>query len=106
MQEFAKKYKMAGSERARLDVCIDAINQGLVCRDGPVGNIDQIFGTTYSKKIPRKKGSMETGVVRFADIPVASQSEEFARGYSGWYLAFDFDYQGVIQNYYLSNVHK
>ncbi len=106
MQEFAKKYKGAPSEEKRLLLCIDAINQGLVHRGGPVGNIDLIFGTDVSRQLPAKGQPDETGVVNFSNPRPAPPSDSIAAASTGWYLAFKFDQQGLIQNYYLSNLHK
>ena len=106
MQEFVKKYKTASSEQQRLQLCIDVINQGFIYRGGPVGNIDQIFGTAYSKTIPAKGQPLESGVVDFGNPLPPPASDTVAAAHTGWYLAFEFDQQGSIQSYYLSNLHK
>ncbi len=106
VQEFAKKYKGAPSEEKRLLLCIDAINQGLVHRGGPVGNIDLIFGTDFARQLPAKGQPDETGVVDFSNLRPAPPSDSIAAASTGWYLAFKFDQQGLIQDYYLSNLHK
>jgi hypothetical protein len=36
----------------------------------------------------------------------SSDGVAVAQGHIGWYLAFEFDSSGKLQNYYLSNVHK
>jgi hypothetical protein len=105
MQDCAKSFKEATSEQKRLQLCIDAINQGLIYRGGPVGNIDQIFGTDFSKKVPTAGQPLTRGVVDFVN-PLPPPSDAVAAAHTGWYLAFEFDYQGSIQNYYLSNLHK
>jgi len=106
MQEFANRYKGAPTEEKRLLLCIDAINQGLVHRGGPVGNIDLIFGTGVSRQLPTKGQPDETGVVNFGTPLRAPPSDAIAAARTGWYLAFKFDHQGLIQDYFLSNLHK
>jgi hypothetical protein len=106
MQDFAKRYKRAASEEKKLLLCIDAINHGLIHRGGPVGNIDQIFGTDYSRTLPAKGQPDETGVVNFSNPRQPPPSDAVGAASTGWYLAFKFDYQGSIQDYHLSNLHK
>jgi hypothetical protein len=105
-QDFAKKYKAASSEQQRLQLCIDAINQGAIYRGGRIGNIDQIFGSGYSKNLPAHGKPLERGVVDFGNPLASPSSDTIAAAHTGWYLAFEFDFQGTIQNYYLSNLHK
>ena len=106
MQDFAKRYKAATSEEQRVHLCIDFINRGAICRGGPIGNIDQIFGTDYSRKPPAKGQPDETGVVNFTNPRQPPPSDAVGAASTGWYLAFKFDYQGSIQDYHLSNLHK
>jgi hypothetical protein len=106
MRDFAKNYQAADSERKKLLLCLDAIDQKLVYRGGPVASIDQLFGTDYHKRVPAKGQPMETGVVHFATQPPPPPSNDIAAAYIGWYLVFEFDSQGKIQNYYLTDYHK
>jgi hypothetical protein len=105
MQAFAKDYKEAKSEQKKLQLCIDAIDQGLIYLGGPVENIDKIFGTTYSKKLPTTGQELKTGVVDFVHL-APPPSNDIQAAFAGWYLAFEFDQQGRIRNYYLSNLYK
>jgi len=105
MQVFARNYKEAPSQEKKMQICIDAINQGLIYLGGPVGNIDKIFGTTYSNELPKSSDTLKTGVVDFVR-PILSPSGNIQASYSGWFLAFEFDNLGRIRNYYLSNTHK
>jgi hypothetical protein len=105
IQEFSRNYKGANSERKRLELCIDAIDQGLIHRGVTVGNIDQLFGTDFSKKTQNAGKSWTPGVVDFKG-PIPPPSDLIQAGRSGWYFAFEFDNHGFIQNYYLSNLHK
>lgn len=105
MQVFAANYKKAATERERLLLCIEAIDQRIVDRDKPIQVIDELFGTDFRKKIPPKNQPTATGVVHFGQ-EFRSPSEDTAGSFAGWYLAVEFDYRGKIQKYYLSNLHK
>src|SRR5437868_14524372 len=100
----AKAYRAARTEFERRSVCLDAIDSGVVARVRPVAVVDAIFGTTYAKKLPRGS-ELETGVVHFHP-PLLSGSDSAASGYIGWYFAFEFDSNGRLQSYHLSNLHK
>jgi hypothetical protein len=100
----AKAYRAARTEFQRRSVCLDAIDSGVVARDRSVAVIDAVFGTTYGRKLP-SGNELETGVVHFHP-PLLSDSDSAASGYIGWYLAFEFDSNGRLQSYHLSNLHK
>ena|ERR1700675_2698994 len=104
INRLAKAYRAARTEFERRAVCLDAIDTGVVARDRSVAVVDAVFGTTYAGKLPRGS-ELETGVVHFHP-PLLSGSDRVASGYTGWYLAFEFDSTGRLQNYYLSNLHK
>ena len=104
IDRLARSYRAARTEFERRAVCLDAIDAGVVARGRPVAVIDAVFGTTYARKLP-PAGGLETGVVHFhPSLP--SGSDAAASAYIGWYLAFEFDSTGRLQNYSLSNVHK
>ena len=104
IDRFSKAYRAASTEFDRRTVCLEAIDSGVVARGRPVAVIDAIFGTAYAKKLPRGD-ELETGVVHFHP-PLASGNDAMASAYAGWYLAFQFDSAGTLQNYHLSNLHK
>ncbi|HKP03955.1 MAG TPA: hypothetical protein VJU77_11435 [Chthoniobacterales bacterium] len=105
MNEFASKYKLASSEKERMQLCIEAIDLGLVYRGGSIRDFDSLFGTRLSANIPAKGKSVEKGCLFFVDNP-PSPSEDIAAVMTGWYLVVEFDSGGMIQNYFLSNLHK
>ena len=104
VDRLAKAYRAARTEVERRALCIDAIDAGVVARDRSVAVVDAVFGTTYARKLPRGS-KLETGVVDFHP-PLPSGSDAVASAHTGWYLAFEFDSTGRLQNYYLSNLHK
>ncbi len=105
ISRLAKAYRAAQTELDRRAVCLDAIDSGVVARGRSVAVIDAIFGTTYAGKLPSSGGGLEVGVVDFHPIP-SPPSSAYAAAHTGWYLAFEFDSTGRLQNYYLSNLHK
>ena len=101
----ATAYRAARTESERRAVCLAAIDAGIIARDRSVAAVDAVFGTTYATKRPPRDGTLEVGVVDFHPSP-KSGSDAVASASIGWYLAFEFDSTGRLQNYYLSNVHK
>jgi hypothetical protein len=104
IDRLAKTYRAAPTEVKRRAVCLDAIDGGVIARGRSVAVVDAIFGTTYTRKLPRRS-QLETGVVDFHSR-LLSGRDTVASGYIGWYLAFEFDSTGRLQNYSLSNLHK
>ena len=101
----ATAYRAARTELERRAVCLEAIDEGVVARGRSVAVVDAVFGTNYAKKLPRPGGELEWGVVDFHPLP-PPPSDTISAAREGWYLAFEFDSEGTVQNYYLSDVHK
>jgi hypothetical protein len=105
--ELKKLYGDAKSEFERRAICLRAIDEGILFRLGPVSSIDQIFGTNFGANLPTKREGKKIGVVDFApQSEPAPPDNSVARGYSGWFMAVEYDYDGDIQSYYLTNLHK
>lgn len=106
-ENLKQRYAAARSPLERRSVCIDAIDEGVIDRGAPVAVLDEIFGTAFSRKLPSASEGRRRDLVLFSP-----QSEPppgpptVASGYVGWYLAFEYDSNGLIQSYYLSNLHK
>jgi hypothetical protein len=101
-------YSAATSEFERRTICLQSIDQRAFFRTGPVASIDEIFGTHFAAKLPTKKESRRIGTVEFAPaapvLPSADGTHEKAPGSKGWFMAVEYDYNGQIQNYYLTNL--
>ncbi len=106
VREFSNKYKHSITDREKLLLCIDAIDQGVIYPSGSVKAIDQIFGTDWSNKLPGEGEPHKMEVVYFGRHFGGSEARGIPEWYSGWYLAFEFDHTGTIWKYYLSNVGK
>lgn len=106
MRELAHKFASSDSEEERMAICINLIDLKIVRRGCQIVTIDQAFGTTLSKRIPRKGQPMEKGTVDFVKQKFDSRNLAVSVGHTGWYLAVEYDSNGAVQNYYLSNLHK
>jgi len=102
-----KLYGSASSELQRRSICLQALDSGLIFRTGPISAVDEIFGTNFAKELPTKREARKTAVVDF-EMQVQPREKEMAEaaGHKGWFLAIEYDYNGEIQNYYLTNLHK
>jgi hypothetical protein len=105
IDRLASAWRAARTEFERRAVCLDAIDAGVVARDRSVTVIDAVFGTTYASKLPPAGGGLEKGVVDFHPSQ-PSPSDAVQAAYIGWYLAFEFDSAGKLQDYYVTNVHQ
>jgi hypothetical protein len=105
IDRLAKAYRAARTEFERRAVCLDAIDAGVVARGRSVAVVDAVFGTTYARHLPPVGGELEWGIVDFHLLP-PPPSDAMSAARIGWYLAFEFDSTGRLQNYYLSNMHK
>jgi len=95
--ELKRLYEMAGTEQQRRDIALRAIDEGLIQTFPPVNvsTLDSLFGTHLATTMPTKKRGSLTGVINFA-----------SPSGSGWFMAVDYDRNGTITNYYLTNLHK
>jgi hypothetical protein len=107
--DLKKRYMSATSEDERRAICLQAIDAAAFVENGPVSAVDEIFGTNFASKLPTKKEGTRDGMVYFADQPPARKPADGLiqqRAFVGWYLLVQYDHNGEIQNYYLSNLHK
>lgn len=107
--ELQRLYRLAQSEQDRRAVCLRAIDEGEIYRDGPVANVDQIFGTHFASDLPAEGQINKGKPVLFAtqiSLPPRSDGRAEAVGYFGSYFAVEYDHAGKIRYYYLSNLHK
>lgn len=102
-------YEDAQSERERRAACLRALDEGVIHTYGPVSTIDALFGTQLASQLPTEKEGKRTGVIDFVShVPISPNPEvkTEAAGQNGWFMAVEYDYNGNIQNYYLTNVRK
>lgn len=104
IDRLAKAYRAARTENERRSVCLAAIDAGVIAQGRSVAVVDALFGTSYARKLPPSR-KLETGFVAFH--PSASSGSEALQTASiGWYFAFEFDSEGKLENYYVSNAHQ
>jgi hypothetical protein len=109
IQELKERYSGARSDSERRLVCLQAIDQGAIHPGAPVAAIDEIFGTRFASSLAATSDIRRRDMILFAPQTYrAPTSERFPVGIAdvGWYMAFEYDQKGVIQNYYLSNIQK
>jgi hypothetical protein len=100
--QLRQRYEVAGSEQEKRAVCLQAIDEGFIQRDGPVTSLDSIFGTNLSES--REMDKHNWTVVHFgAEI---RGTPDRAGGWTGWYLAVEYFQDGTIETYHLTNLHK
>jgi hypothetical protein len=106
--ELARLAQAAQTEQERRSVCLRAIDEGRVYAGGPVSTLDQIFGTQFASELPTNE-TVAKRVILFAkqpEPPVESEHRAEAIGYVGSYLDADYDHEGKLRYYYISNLHK
>lgn len=107
--ELKQAFQTLRSDSDRRNVCLRAIDNGFIRRGQPVSNVDEIFGTTFSRNLPPVAGAVRQESILLAKQPVP---EPLPPGVHeggadiGWWLGVDYDSKGEITNYYLSNLHK
>lgn len=105
VNDLAAKYKRASSEKGRMNVCIEAIDRGILSQGSSVQAFDAIFGTNWVAELPSAGEPMEKGFVNFAEQLKVERDDE-QTPFVGWYCAIEFDSHGIIHSYYLSKSHK
>jgi hypothetical protein len=105
--ELRRQYETAQSEDERRAVCIQAIDEDAVSTYMPVTAVDALFGTHLASQLPTKKEAIRTGILELApSTQTAAPEKDKARTSHGWFLAVEYEHDGNITNYYLSNVRK
>ena len=104
---FALKYSAEHSELGRRNLCIEAMDAGLVYSGMPVSEINKLFGTHFSFSVPPAFGATERDAIRFAPEVKVSQKPVAVQAPApkGWYFAFEFDRNEHVWTYYVSNAH-
>lgn len=107
--DLKRSYESAKSYNDRRTTCLRAIDDGTIVTTGPISLIDEIFGTHFASHLPTRKQLRRIGVVDFMSPALLSSSPAetaVGAGHTGWFMAVEYDYNGDIQNYYLTNLHK
>jgi hypothetical protein len=106
VEEFSTKYKRASTERERMAVCIEVIDKGLISVGASVKTFDAIFGTKLMKQLPAPGEPFEKSGIDFAEQLKIEKDNAQQVPYVGWYFQIEFDHQGTIRSYFLSNMSK
>jgi len=107
--ELRRLYEAAQSEREQRDICLRAIDEGVITTSGSVSTIDQIFSIHFASDLPGRKEKKGNAVVSFASRVAPSPRQAGSAtvvSSTGWFMAVEYFYDGTIDNYYLTNVHR
>jgi hypothetical protein len=108
-EELRRLYQSARSKEERLNVCLRAIDEGIIQTFGPVKvhTADEIFGTDLAKIVSSKKG-YRLGYVNCDASTAQIDPSTGPKRTDGqrWYLAIEFNGSDDIVNYYISNLPK
>ena len=103
---FATEYSAEHSELGRRNLCIEAIDAGLIHSGMSVSDINKLFGTNFTFHIPPAFGAIERDAINFVPQIEVSQSPVAIQAPAvGWYFYFEFDRSERIRTYYVSNAH-
>ena len=104
IEELKRKYETAKTQYERREVCLQAIDENIIYRGGPILSADEIFGTHFATNLPAP-GKSNLGSVEFVPF-VPSRDDSVAAAHVGWRLVIEYSPSGKILNYYLTNLHK
>lgn len=104
-EQLGLNYQKASTSEEKLQVCIKAVDLGFISRGQKVEKVSEIFGKDFNLDVNRNPDGSGYGLLDF--IPTKSSGDD-SRGaaHEGWYLYVEYNKDRVIQNYYLTNVHK
>jgi len=88
----AEKLHKAKTEHQRLQVCLDAIDHGVIHKGMNVKDLDLLLGTTYTKEIPAKETDQKVASYSLGERPFT------------WRLVFYLNGRGDVLGYYLTNL--
>jgi len=84
---------------------IDNINSGSIARGRSAKDIDALLGTKFENAFENSHSDGGWRTVDF-EAPVHNGNDSLAAARRGWYLAIRFSSTGLVEEYYLSNLHK
>jgi hypothetical protein len=104
--ELRQLYEIALSDDERRAVCLRAIDEGVITTFRKVAGIDEIFGTHLAPELPTKNEGRRIVRVDFNPPDAVAAQDKGSAGSKGWYFSVDYDDQGEIRNYFLSNLRE
>jgi hypothetical protein len=105
--ELAKAYRSAKDPIERRDVCLRAIDEGVLKQGVPLSVVTDLVGSDFDMKLEKSDGS-GYGIVGFAYPSVSDLPNPPSRaaGLSGWFLVVEFVRPKQVVYYWLTNVHN
>ncbi len=107
--ELKRLYQAAQSEQERRAISLRAVDEGVIRLGASVSHVDEIFGTHFAGNMPNEKEAIRHPFILFANQPsLPPRPDGRAEGvsYQGSYMDLDYDANGAIRNYSISNLHK
>jgi hypothetical protein len=103
-ERFKLDYLKAKTDKERRNICLEAIDQGVIARGKPLSTVKEIFGEDFSEDIGKDADGFSYGIVNFSKpIKGGPDTSDF---FVGWYMTVYYDKSGYIYKYHLSNLHK
>jgi len=94
------------SGQERRNVCIKYIDEGVLKRGTSLQEVQKAFGPFFRLTGGKTDQGLKIGLVQFEEVTRGSTPEEGSAGYTGWYLVIHFSGAGIVDYYYLTNLHK
>ena len=110
IMEFKRLYESAQSWQEKRDICIKAIDKGLIYRAGPVSVLDAIFNTKLSAPVAGKQYGVRWSRIHFGLKPRGSDQprrkhQDGNNALPEWALLVEHD-RDVILTYRITIVEK
>lgn len=108
--ELKRLYESAQSWQEKRDICIKAIDKGLVYRAGPVSVLDVIFNTKLSSPVAGKEYKVRWSKIYFESKPSGSEQsrkkmQDSEQNSPTWALLVEHD-RDVILRYRITTVER
>ena len=103
-EPFKLDYAKAKTEKERRNICLEAIDRGVIARGKRLSNVKEIFGEDFSADIGKDAAGFSYGVVNFSK-PIKG-GPDTSNFFLGWYMTVYYDKSGYIYKYDLTNLHK
>jgi hypothetical protein len=99
--ELRRLYGEAMTEGGRRDVCLRAIDEGVIRNAGNVSEVDEVLGTHLAGDLPSRKEGSRKATVDLAP-PSRGPDDSTAAAPAGWFFAVEYGDDGYVIDYSLS----
>ena len=99
--ELKRLYEEARTERDRRDICLRAIDEGVIRNAGNVREVDEVLGTHFASLLPTRKQGRRQAAVDLAP-PAHGPGDSTAAAPVGWFFSVEYGDDGYVIDYFLS----